>query len=419
MNPQTIPMSTDAFERARAAFVAGIAAFESGRLEEAEAEFLASLALLPGRPSTLVNLAATRLKLGRPAEAASSLREALAAQPDDGPAWVQLGIALMELRQHDQALPAFDRALALDGRQPVVHHQRGLALMGLERPAEAAQAWEQAVAQDGKFVTAWIDLGSLMRDLGQLSRARQCLRQALALGANDPLVHFQLAGLKEPSLGEAPDTSQGPPDAPPPTYVEQLFDSYAEDFDEHLVQRLGYCAPAVLVEGLAQRTAQRFTHALDLGCGTGLCAEPLAPICERLDGVDLSAGMLEKARALGRYTALTQADVVAHLQATPHHHDLIVAADVFIYVGALEAVFASVQRCLTPGGWFCFSVEAADDAAGFVLRSSLRYAHSAGYLRQLAQRHGLEVQALEPHPLRRDEREGVQGLYGWLKRPIP
>ena len=275
MNPQTIPVNTDAFERARAAFVAGIAAFESGRLEEAEAEFLASLVLLPGRPSTLVNLAATRLKLGRPAEATTSLREALAAQPDDGPAWVQLGIALLELRQHDEALQAFDRALALDGRQPVVHHRRGLALMGLERPAEAAQAWEQAVAQDGQFVTAWIDLGSLMRDLGQLSRARQCLRQALALGADDPLVHFQLAGLREPAPGEAPDSGRSPPDAPPPAYVEQLFDSYAEDFDAHLVQRLGYCAPAILVEGLAQRTVRRFTHALDLGCGTGLCAEPL------------------------------------------------------------------------------------------------------------------------------------------------
>ena len=69
MNPQTIPMNTDAFERARAAFVAGIAAFESGRLEQAEAEFLASLALLPGRPSTLVNLASRRLdaaSAGRP-----------------------------------------------------------------------------------------------------------------------------------------------------------------------------------------------------------------------------------------------------------------------------------------------------------------------------------------------------------------
>ena len=136
---------------------------------------------------------------------------------------------------------------------------------------------------------------------------------------------------------------------------------------------------------------------------------------QRLDGVDLSAGMLNQARTLGRYTELAQGDVAVHLQSTPHRHDLIVAADVFIYVGALDAVFAGVQRCLMPDGWFCFSVEAAEEDASFVLRSSLRYAHSARYLHRLAQQHGLAVRALEQHPLRRDEREGVQGLYAWLQ----
>jgi predicted TPR repeat methyltransferase len=394
------------FERARQSFILGNAAFESGRLDEAETHFLASLEALPGRPSTLINLAATRLRLGRPGDAVEPLRTALAAQPGDAEAWHHLGTALLETQQHAQALQALDRALGLGLRHPAAHHRRGLALVELERPAEAVQAWEQALGLDDRFVTAWIDLGSLMRDLGEPDRARQCLKRALALGANDPLLHFQLASLE--ATGHTPQ-------APPRAYVEQLFDSYAQGFDEHLVQRLGYCAPQVLAEGLQRLTAGHFRHALDLGCGTGLCAGPLGPLVERLDGVDLSAGMLDKASTLGRYTELVQADVVAHLQQTPHRHDLIVAADVFIYVGALEAVFSGVQRCLAPGGWFCFSVEATEDGADFVLCSSLRYAHSAAYLRRLARHHSLEVRALEPHPLRRDEREGVRGLYAWLQ----
>ena len=405
----TEPLHPDPFERARENFVAGIEAFESGRLAEAEALFLASLEALPGRPSALVNLAATRLNLGRPAEAVEPLRTALAAQPGDAQGWHHLGVALLTLQQHAQALEALDQALARGVQQPATHYRRGIALVALERPIEAAQAWEQALALDDCFVSAWADLGSLMRDLGRPDRALQCLERALALGADDPLIPFQLAGLKK---------TEHTPEAPPPAYVEQLFDSYADGFDEHLVQRLGYCAPQVLADGLRRLAPGRFRHALDLGCGTGLCAQALAPLTERLDGVDLSAGMLEKARVLGRYTHLAQADVVAHLQeGTPHRYDLIVAADVFIYVGALEGALAGIARALTSGGVCCFSLEACGEQDDYVLRQSLRYAHSGRYVQRLGEANGLHLLALEPHPLRRDEREAVQGLYAWMRKP--
>ena len=66
------------FERARACFIAGTDALQSGRLEEAESQFMASLQALPGRPSSLVNLAAVRRRLGRPGEAIGPLEQALA-----------------------------------------------------------------------------------------------------------------------------------------------------------------------------------------------------------------------------------------------------------------------------------------------------------------------------------------------------
>ena len=418
----TEPLDPNPFERARESFVAGIEAFESGRLAEAEALFLASLEALPGRPSTLVNLAATRLNLGRPAEAVEPLRTALAAQPGDAQGWHHLGVALLTLKQHAQALEALDQALARGVQQPAAHYRRGLALVALERPIEAAQAWEQALALDDCFVSAWADLGSLMRDLGRPDRALNCLERALALGADDPLIPFQLAGLQ----GAART-----PEAPPPAYVEQLFDSYADGFDEHLVQRLGYRTPQLLAEGLATTGAAAFANALDLGCGTGLCAEPLAPWTGQLDGVDLSAAMLDKARALGRYGQLSHGDVVEHLQSTDRRYALIVAADVFVYLGALEPVFEGVKRVLQPGGVFCFSVEAWDGASdpdsgvasapagspGYVLRPTLRYAHSEAYVRSLASSAGLEVCATRRHALRQDHGATIMGLCAWLRLP--
>lgn len=427
MTPMT-PASASAFEQARACFMAGNAALQAGRLDEAEAQFTASLQALPGRPSTLVNLAAVRRRLGRPAEAVEPLQQALAAQPGDVDAWHQLGAALLELGRHEAALQALDQALgraqdhmiATDAAQAGVHYRRGLALVGLQRRQEAAQAWEQALREDDRFIPAWVDLGTLMRDLGQYARARQCLDRAAALGADDPVLHFQMRALRD---------GQPPPQAPPSQYVQRLFDEYAEGFDAHLVGALGYDTPQTLAEGLSLTGVAHFATALDLGCGTGLCAPPLAPWVGQLDGVDLSARMIDRARALGRYRHLEQADAVDYLQRTERRYALVVAADVFIYVGALEGVFAGVDRVLEPGGVLCFSVERAEEPAsgqdladpgsrtGYVLRPTLRYAHTEAYLQRLAHAHGLQVCASRRHALRQDHAGAIEGLCMWMRKP--
>ncbi|MBN8509132.1 MAG: F0F1 ATP synthase subunit gamma, partial [Burkholderiales bacterium] len=136
----------------------------------------------------------------------------------------------------------------------------------------------------------------------------------------------------------------------------------------------------------------------------------------RIDGVDLSPPMLEQARRRGLYTALDAADLSEHLRRTPLRYDAVAAADVFIYVGALEPVFAGVARVLAPQGLFAFSVERADEADDFVLRPSLRYAHGERGLRALAGRHGFDVLAVEPGTIREDQRRPIDGLYLLLRK---
>jgi len=146
-----------------------------------------------------------------------------------------------------------------------------------------------------------------------------------------------------------------------------------------------------------------------------LCGVQLKPLVERVDGVDLSAQMLDRARARALYDQLVHGDVASYLAGTERRYDLIAAADVFTYVGDLDAVFAGATRVLRALGVFCFSVEAGDDgSADFVLRASLRYAHSRRYLEALAQRHGLTVLRLTRKPLREDQRTMVDAWYGVL-----
>jgi predicted TPR repeat methyltransferase len=354
--------------QARALFLDGVAHYQAGRLSQAEQQFAAALALAPGRPSVLTNLGVVRLKLGRPAEAVGLLREALAQEPDNVEALAHCGTALAELGHADQALAYFDRALAANADAPALWTLRGTALKELGRPHDAAASY----------------------------------REALARGGDRELLAYYLAALDG---GAAPAR-------PPRNYVETLFDQYAGGFDAHLVQALRYDAPRVLTARLASR---RFRHALDLGCGTGLCGPLLSPLADRLTGVDLSANMLEQARRLGTYDELVQADVADYLAAAAGPFDAVVAADVFVYVGELDGVFASLAQRMPAGGAFCFTLEESEDA-DLVLRPSLRYAHSQALVRRLAQAHGFRIEHLERRPVREDAGTPVAGLFVWLER---
>jgi predicted TPR repeat methyltransferase len=357
-------------EAARTLFLEGVAHYQAGRMPQAEQKFAGALALVPGRPSVLTNLGAVRLKLGRIDEAVAVLQEALAQEPDNAEALGHYATALAEQGHIAEALAHFDRALAAD-----------------PKPA-----------------TLWMLRGTALRELGRAGEAAASFREALARGGDPELLRYYLAGV------EAGDT----PAHPPRQYVEALFDNYAAQFDQHVVQELAYDAPRVLLQRLAT-PGRHWAHALDLGCGTGLAGRLLRPLADRVTAVDLSASMLERAAALGVYDSLQQADAVEFLAGAGDSFDLLLAADVFIYVGALDQVFAAAARRVPAGGTFCFTVEESETEA-VVLRPSLRYAHSEAGIRALAHQHGFRVAALEKRPVRQEQRQPIPGLFFWLER---
>lgn len=429
---------TDTFEQAKQHFLQGTADFEAGRLQQAEHAFETSLALVPGRPSTLVNLGATRLRLSKPAEALEALDQALAREPGDRDAWCHRYEALARLERYEEALVSCDKAIAIDahcapawqGRalllaqmrrfpdalsaldrlaslvpeQAGTLQRRGQLLQKLGRHDQALIAYDQALALDRTLAQAWAARGGILMDQGRIEEAIECYRQAIAQGGDAALNGYFLASL----------TGRDAPAGAPSRYVQSLFDDYAETFDAHLVSVLRYEAHRFLVDNLRGIGSERFDAALDLGCGTGLCAPLLKPAVQRLDGVDLSPLMLEKARALGLYGELVRADLVQHLHSTPRSYDLVLAADVFIYVGDLEPVFAGVRRVLQQRGVFCFSVEQADETQTVLLNPHQRYAHSERYVRQLAARHGFRIARMLRHAIREDRREPIPGLYFYL-----
>ena len=121
-----------------------------------------------------------------------------------------------------------------------------------------------------------------------------------------------------------------------------------------------------------------------MGCGTGLVGLALGNgSYKRLDGVDVSKKMLEKASAKNIYTDLFHSDIVEYLKGTKLKYQLFIAADVFIYIGDLKEVFSLIKQNNENGGLIIFSTEHYSKS-GYKLMDTGRFAHSKSYIETLS-----------------------------------
>ncbi|TNF15344.1 MAG: methyltransferase domain-containing protein [Rhodobacteraceae bacterium] len=261
-------------------------------------------------------------------------------------------------------------------------------------PGAASELYAQALELAPGWAAGWFRLGEIRAEAG-LAGAAEAFEAAIAADPADRLgASLRRDLLRERSLA----------DAMPSAFVETLFDQYAPGFEEALVEKLDYRAPQLL----AAELAQPFGRVLDLGCGTGLMGLELREGAAWLEGWDISAEMLREAEAKGIYDRLEKRDLSA-LEPAFEAWDLITAADVFAYLGALEQIVGWVAAALAPGGRFAFTVEAHDGAEAYVLRESRRYAHAETHLNALMSEAGFETR-IRRAVLRRDRGAPIEGL---------
>jgi predicted TPR repeat methyltransferase len=153
---------------------------------------------------------------------------------------------------------------------------------------------------------------------------------------------------------------------------------------------------------------------IDLGCGTGLSGVALRPFARHLAGVDLSPRMVARAGTRGLYDRLDVGDLADALAASEGRWDLCVAADVLVYVGALDATMAAVAKALRPSGLFAFTVERGQ-GADVELGPARRFRHGEAHVRRTADAAGLAVVSLEPCVPRLDRGDPVDGLVAVLR----
>ena len=276
----------------------------------------------------------------------------------------------------------------------------------------AADLARQVLELAPGFAAAHALLGRALIALNARDEAENALRHALALQPQDVLgVRVDLARLG----------ALAPDEALTDNYVQALFDDYAPRFERHLTEALGYKGPVLIFDALRRACVRQgrpfhFEHVLDLGCGTGLMAKALRGTAAEIEGVDLSSRMLEKARQTGLYAGLHHGHLTEFLtHRADGEADLVVAADVFIYLAALGPVFAEARRVLKPGGLFAYTVQ-SHEGDGVVLGEDSRYAHGRAEMARLAAANGFAALLFEDASIRRDRGVPVPGFLVVLER---
>jgi predicted TPR repeat methyltransferase len=378
---------------------------QQGKLREAERLYRAVLAINDSDFDCLHNLGLLLAQEGRLDDALGLLRAAAQQNPRSVEVHNNLANVLAILRRHEEAIACFRLAITLKPDFAEAYNNLGNVLVAQGRSDEAREHYTRAVSLRPDYIDAYVNLGDILKILKRPQEAVAAYRQALAKGGDGELIRYYLA-----SLG-----AERAPAAAPKHLVSAVFDRYSDHYDQHMAEALKCRTPELLFDAMLPLAPSGRLDILDLGCGTGLLGARLRPLARTLTGVDISPNMLARARQRQIYDALICSELIEFLRMQTRRFDIAAAADVFVYMGDLSPVFQEIHATLRDGGLFGLSVEAGEEQ-DFVLRSTMRFAHSAAYLRKLSADHGFVLESIESSVIRQEAGNDVLGHLAVLRR---
>ncbi len=318
---------------------------------------------------------------GQMTKVVQACKELLQIYPQSLIVFNALGAALAGQGQLQQALKVFDQVIQLRPDDAQAHSNRGNALQELGQLEKALDSCNKAIQILPDYAEAYYNRGKALNDLGQLEEAAACFNKVLEISSDDMHdgARLQLARLGEVKM----------PDRTPESYMKNFYHSKAKVWDQATKAHYhGHQLVREAIDYVIEKEER--LNILDLGCGTGSLADFLHSYASRLDGVDISPDMLERATERRIYNNLVEEDLVQYLEETSNSYCLIVAAAVLIHFADLETVFSLVWDRLDEHGRFVFSLfQAAEEEVE--LNSFDMFAHSDQYIQQLVDRVGFRL----------------------------
>jgi len=389
----------------------GMASFQNGEFETAERLIATAIAFRPAYVDAYNNLGNVFLAQGRIAEAGLCYQNALERNPQFVPAIVNLGVTLRRMGRYEDAQVLYQASLQTCPDAEVIRYNHGMLLL-MQGKVEAAIAELEAAHRLVPNDQTGYGLGMGYYAAGRVEQARELFSQWHAADPENPVATHMLSACLDGEVAVPSRASDG--------YVSSIFDSFANSF-EQVLEGLDYRVPTLVAERLQQYLgpAQGRLEVLDAGCGTGLCGQALRAYAERLTGVDLSAGMLAKAKGTELYDNLVKGELMAFLDGEGPEYDVVVAGDALCYFGDVDEVLCLTARRLKRGGYFIATFELCSEAGsmGFKLNPHGRYSHRSDYLTEALKRAGMTAVEVVEADLRREVGMPVRGIVVVGRKP--
>jgi predicted TPR repeat methyltransferase len=376
----------------------------------------------------LFNLASIRNRQGKIDEAIDCYNQALAVRPDSPTARNNLGLLLKSVGKLPEAVASFRHVLSLNPQLAEAHYNLAATLRSQGLTAEAISHYRQAIELKPDYVHGRINLGMCLAENGQLAEALDQAEVISYFTRQAGFPHFRFAMLLvrcncievartcfEAYLAQDPNDSEGArlvmaglglapmPERASSTQLERIYAYRAVSWDDGATGPLAYRGAELVAQTLERLIgATTELDILDGGCGTGVVGARLSGRARLLEGVDVSAPMLARAKAKGVYHRLHQDDLVAFLHKCEASFDVVTCAATLIHFGDLRPAFEAAATGLRDGGLLVatlFPNERDEDAVGAGALDGLGeggcFTHGRRYVARMAQAAGFSVAAME------------------------
>jgi predicted TPR repeat methyltransferase len=376
-------------------------AHRAGKVAEAEAGYAKWLRAYPNEANGLHFLGLLKFQTERLDEGVNLVRESLKFDDRNAHAWNNLGNMLVVQDHPQEATEAYQHATKYAPTLVEAWYNLGICYRRTRKIEESVASFVKAVELQPSNGMVYERFGMLLYGLGRFNEAAHVYREWLKVEPDNAVARHMLSAM----------TGEDVPARADDEYLKKLFDRFSSSFDEQLAG-LGYRAPELLVSALGEYVpTDGRLDVLDAGCGTGLCGPLLRSMSNRLVGVDLSDGMVEKAQARQVYDELSVGELCAFMRGRPAAFDVVISADTLVYFGALEELASTARTTVRPGGILAFTLEQLtdDNASSYRIQPHGRYAHRLEYVQQTLQDGGFNTVEKREVVLRKERGQDVQG----------
>ncbi|MBF0445168.1 MAG: tetratricopeptide repeat protein, partial [Magnetococcales bacterium] len=174
-------------------------------------------------------------KIGRHDLAAEQFLKAININGNIAKLYFNLGTSLLPLERKTEAISCYKKAIELQPELPEFHYNLANILKSQKKFDKAIASYKTAISIQPDFLDAHFHLGSTLTECERFDEAIVCFQKSLAIKPDFPEAEHLLNALTNKTSASAPKE-----------YVRGVFNSYADNFESHLIKILEYKTPALI-----------------------------------------------------------------------------------------------------------------------------------------------------------------------------